>query len=103
MNNTQWTVGYEADVKEQIAQHLASGKMSQIDIGIIMNWVTSIEEDGLEATQMDRQWRDHDLSGEWKGHRAISFSYEGRLVYRTEGNILTVTVVKISPNHDYRR
>ncbi len=37
-------------------------------------WIADIEDMGLEFTQHKADWRDHELDGEWKGHRAISFS-----------------------------
>jgi mRNA-degrading endonuclease YafQ of YafQ-DinJ toxin-antitoxin module len=61
-----------------------------------------VEEQGLDFTQHKPDWRDHDLAGEWKGHRAISFSYTGRII-RVENEKIIVRVVRVTADHDYRK
>jgi transcriptional regulator with XRE-family HTH domain len=41
-------------------------------------------------------WADHPLYGDWRGHRASSFSHSGRIIYKVEEHVITVTVVRIT-------
>ena len=62
----------------------------------------------LKDEMLDREssdlnfWNDHDLTGEWIGHRSSSFSRLGRIIYKIEdGQIKIVKVVKITATHQY--
>jgi addiction module RelE/StbE family toxin len=57
---------------------------------------------GIESTQLNRTWRDHELMGKWKGHRSMTFSFKGRLIYRIEHDVVVVRVVRITSDHNYR-
>lgn len=50
---------------------------------------------------MNPNWRDHDLDGKWKGHWAVFFSHEGRIIYRVEKARVIVRVVRVTATHDY--
>ena len=103
MGNATWVIDYEADVKKQIVAQMASGQMNTEDISVIRRWATEVEEQGLAATQANPTWRDHELFDEWKGHRAISFRIDGRLIYRIENGKLIVMVVRVTGSHDYKK
>lgn len=97
----RWQVNFVDNVKTQLAADLASGAINHEDLRIIKRWVVEVESLGLERTQKNKDWRDHQLDGKWKGHRAISFSYSGRVIYRVEGDRLIVMVVRVTADHEY--
>ncbi len=45
---------------------------------------------------------DHALRGEWQGARGPSLSKQWRIIYRVEGTVFQVIVLRLSA-HDYRR
>ena len=49
------------------------------------------------------KWADHALTGQWSGFRSSSFGYRGRIIYKVENEIITVVVVRITPEHDYKK
>jgi mRNA-degrading endonuclease YafQ of YafQ-DinJ toxin-antitoxin module len=99
---TKWTVDYESHVSEEMSTAFKSGKLTIDDVKIIKRWVGEVESKGLPYSQANKDWRDHELiHGQWKGYRAISFSYSGRLIYRAKDKRLIVVVVRVSPDHNY--
>ncbi len=103
MPREKWEVRYDTNVANEIVEALDIGILSRDDIKVLKRWVSEVESRGLSYAQANRDWRDHELTrGRWKDHRAISFSFSGRLIYRTEDLKLFVMVVRVSPNHDYR-
>lgn len=65
-------------------------------------WVEIIENEGLEAIQSIRGYRDHSLVGKRKGQRSSSLSRSWRVVYRLgqENNLTIVEVLEIH-HHEY--
>lgn len=98
----RWTVEMTVDAEVKLRQDFNSGKIESSDIKVIKRWISDIEENGLEVTQSKPDWRDHELDGVWKNHRAISFSYSGRLIYRIENERVVVKVVRVTADHDYK-
>ena len=97
-----WKVECEAGVASEIVSDLKAGRLTEDDIKVLKRWVKEVESKGLAFAQASKSWRDHELvRGKWKGYRAISFSFSGRLIYRVEGGRLIVMVVRVTPNHDY--
>lgn len=98
-----WSVDYEAHVSEELIAAFKARRLSSDDIKIIKRWVQEVEAKGLPFAQSNKDWRDHELTrGQWRGFRAISFSYSGRLIYRVEDKRLIVMVVRITPDHNFR-
>jgi mRNA-degrading endonuclease YafQ of YafQ-DinJ toxin-antitoxin module len=97
-----WAGDYDSEVKAQIVEALKAGDLTQSDLRVIKKWVDEVETKGLEFAQANPTWRDHELTrGKWIGHRAISFSYEGRVIYRVVNGKLIIKVVRVTPDHDY--
>jgi mRNA-degrading endonuclease YafQ of YafQ-DinJ toxin-antitoxin module len=97
-----WKIDFEIHVPEEMAADFKAGKLSSDDIKVLKRWVNEVETKGLTYAQNNKDWRDHTLMrGKWKGHRAISFSFSGRLIYRAEEKRLFVLVVRVTPEHDY--
>lgn len=99
----KWIVHLTAEAEKQLRLDFESGAISSLDIKVIRRWIVDVEEMGLEFTQRKPDWRDHELEGVWSGHRSISFSYSGRVIYRVEEARVVVIVVRVTANHDYDR
>lgn len=96
-----WKVEMTHESELQLIQDFNDGLITKEDVSILKKWIRDVEENGLEAAQTNRTWRDHALYDKWSGHRAISFSYAGRAIYRVEKAKVIVRVVKITHEHDY--
>ncbi len=71
---------------------------------VIQKWAELVRDLGPEClAARPGMWADHALYGEWRGHRASSFSHVGRIIYKVEQQVVTVAVVRITTDHDYRR
>ncbi len=98
-----WKVELTKEAEKSLRLDFKSGKITTGDIKVLKRWIADIEDQGLDFTQHKSDWRDHSLDGEWKGHRAISFSYSGRVIYRVEEEKIIVRVVRVSADHDYKK
>lgn len=97
---TQWTV----NVTDEARAILEGRVLSYDDKLVIQTWATLVRDHGPDALiERPGMWADHALFGEWRGHRASRFSHSGRIIYKIEDRVVTVTVVRITPDHDYRR
>lgn len=98
-----WIVNYEPLVRSTLHSDFKSGKLSVDDIKFIKRWVSEVERKGLLYAQSNKDWRDHELNrGQWKGCRAISFSFSGRVIYRVENRRLVVMIIRVTTDHNYR-
>jgi mRNA-degrading endonuclease YafQ of YafQ-DinJ toxin-antitoxin module len=81
---------------------LQSKALTDEDRQVIRDWAKTVQLKGPDQllTRPDK-WRDHALVGKWAGHRASNFSYKGRIIYKIEDSVITVTVVKLAPDHNY--
>jgi mRNA-degrading endonuclease YafQ of YafQ-DinJ toxin-antitoxin module len=101
---TMWSVEFlNKKVEEEYIKLIKEGKLTLDDNRIIKKWVSIIENEGIEALKNSSFWYDHELDGEWRGYRSSSFSKLGRIIYKVKNNKLIVYVVRITPDHDYRR
>ncbi len=92
-----------AEAEGELRSNFELGLITRDDIKIIKRWIVDVEEQGLNYAQSRSDWRDHELDGRWKNHRAISFSYMGRVIYRVENEKVIVMVVRITADHDYKK
>ena len=97
-----WKVDYEAHVRSEIRDQLASGILSKNDLQALSKWVEQVETYGLAHVQTD-YWNDHPLEAEWTGLRSASFSRRGRIIYRIENDRLVIMVVRVTATHNYRK
>jgi mRNA-degrading endonuclease YafQ of YafQ-DinJ toxin-antitoxin module len=78
--------------------------LSADDLETIKTWARTVAKYGpAKLLERPDKWADHPLVGEWAGHRSSSFSHRGRIIYRIEAHVITVVVVRITPDHDYRQ
>ena len=99
----KWSVEMTKEAEKRLRTDFNSGQITDIDIKVIKRWIADIEDQGLEFTQHKADWRDHQLVGEWKGHRSISFSFSGRVIYKAENEKVIVRVVRVTASHDYKK
>lgn len=99
----KWTVEMTKEAEKKLRTDFKSLQITAIDIKVIKRWVADVEDQGLEFTQHKAEWRDHQLVGEWKGYRAISFSFSGRVIYKVENEKVIVRVVRVTASRDYKR
>jgi mRNA-degrading endonuclease YafQ of YafQ-DinJ toxin-antitoxin module len=120
----RWIVKEDGPVGDSLKKAFRQGQITPEDIEVIRVWVKQVEGFGprslrktwslKEATQglgelaQKREesavnfWNDHDLVGEWSGHRSSSFSRLGRIIYKIEDErIQIVKVMKITASHEY--
>ena len=79
-----------------------SGFLSEDDLLTIRTWINEISIYGPEYIFTCGHWNDHQLKDERSGQRSSSFSQSGRSIYRIKNNKITITVLKITVDHDYR-
>lgn len=99
-----WQVKITAKASQDIARMVNDGILTDDDRIVIRQWAQSIIDHGPESICVEGSvWKDHELSGEWAGHRASSFSTRGRIIYKVEDKLVRVMVVRITAIHDYRK
>ncbi len=96
-----WVVELTDEAEARLVSDIGSGLITRDDVAVMKKWIEEVEEKGIEVAQNNPSWRDHELEGKWAGHNAISFSYQGRLIYRIERQKVVVQVVKVTHDHDY--
>lgn len=95
---------WDVRITDEASKVFASKALTTDDRIVIQKWAELVRDNGPEAlTERPGVWADHPLYGEWRGHRASSFSHSGRIIYRVEERVVTVSVVRITTDHDYRR
>lgn len=96
----KWTV----NITDEASKMFDSKALTTDDRIVIQKWAELVRDHGPEAlTNRPGMWADHPLYGEWRGHRASSFSPSGRIIYKVQEQVVTVSVVRITTDHDYRR
>jgi mRNA-degrading endonuclease YafQ of YafQ-DinJ toxin-antitoxin module len=97
-----WDVKITTKAGQDMARMLKDGVLTEDDQIVIRQWAQSIIDFGPESIRVEGSiWKDHELSGEWAGHRASSFSTRGRIIYKIEGQLVRVLVVRVTAIHDY--
>jgi mRNA-degrading endonuclease YafQ of YafQ-DinJ toxin-antitoxin module len=96
----KWTV----NITDEASKVFESKALTTDDRIVIQKWAELVRDHGPEAlTNRPGMWADHALYGDWRGHRASSFSHSGRIIYKVQEQVVTVSVVRITTEHDYRR
>jgi mRNA-degrading endonuclease YafQ of YafQ-DinJ toxin-antitoxin module len=97
-------MAWKVIITDKASQVFKSKALSDDDLETIQTWAKTVVKYGPEKLQeQPYRWADHSLFGEWAGHRSSSFSYKGRIIYKVEANVVTVMVVRITVDHDYRK
>ena len=94
---------WKVKIDDKAAKIFEGDKLTDDDRLIIQKWAQTVAKHGPEGLLKNPSiWADHSLYGEWKGYRASSFSYKGRIIYKVESKIVTVFVVRITTEHNYK-
>jgi hypothetical protein len=64
----RWKVEMTSEAECQLVSDFKRELLSALDIKVIKRWVNDVESEGLEWTQSNGTWRDHELTGKWKNH-----------------------------------
>src|SRR5258706_16483445 len=95
---------WKVNITDEAAKVFESKALTTADKIVIQKWAELVRDRGPDAlTERPGMWADHALYGEWRGYRASSFSHSGRIIYKVEEQVVTVEVVRITTEHDYRR
>lgn len=101
----KWKVKVARKCEKEIGELLKNNKLTQNQINIIREWIEFVECYGpyeLEKYE-DYKFNPHNLDRDWTGYHASSFSYSGRIIYKIKDRIVTVEVVRITPDHNYKK
>ena len=99
----RWNVTRESSVDAQLKADFKMKRISLEDIAVIKRWTVKVEEEGPDSLWQTTYWNDHPLDGEWQGYRSSSFSPSGRIIYRVIDDQVEVRVVRLTPDHNYRK
>lgn len=95
---------WKVNITDEAANVFKGSALTTADKIVIQKWAELVRDRGPAAlAERPGMWADHPLYGEWRGHRASSFSHSGRIIYKIEERVVTVAVVRITTDHDYRR
>lgn len=83
-----WTAQFKKDYKLACKRNL--------DIELLDNVIRVLSK----GEKLDDKYRDHDLSGNWEGHRECHILPDWLLVYRIENDVLVLTLVRTGTHSD---
>lgn len=53
-----------------------------------------------KGEELDEKYKDHDLKGNWKGHRECHVLPDFLLIYRYDDNVLVLTLARLGSHSD---
>lgn len=65
-------------------------------------WKAIAAESGVAGLLRFSKFKDHGLSGQWKGARSSSLGYKWRVIYTANERAIEITVLEVNA-HDYRK
>lgn len=65
-------------------------------------WKSIVEIDGPSGLRQIPGFKDHALTGDWKGSRSSYLNKHWRVIYKKNKDQLEVLVLEVNP-HDYRK
>lgn len=98
----KWFVDMTDEAKAQLELDIRRRLITSESAAVLKEWITEVETAGLEYAQANPTWRDHALTGKWRGYRSVTFSYRGRVIYKVEDGKLIVMVVRVTTTHNYK-
>lgn len=98
-----WEVKLTSEAETKLKKNFKSGLITPEDIKIIRLWVNQVETHGPKYIRSERKWDDHALHGNWQGYRSSCYSGAGRIIYKIMEKKIFVEVVRVTPDHDYKR
>ena len=83
-----WTARFKKDYKLAMKRHL--------DIELLDDIIRALSR----GETLPEKNKDHELSGDWAGHRECHIQPDWLLVYRIEGDILVLTLARTGTHAD---
>ena len=83
-----WTTRFKKDYKLAMKRHL--------DIELLDDIIRALSR----GETLPEKNKDHELSGDWAGHRECHIQPDWLLVYRIEGDILVLTLARTGTHAD---
>lgn len=99
----KWKVIISEKAQKEFLNLKSNGAITIDDQNVIRAWVNDIVFNGVDNIIDSKKWNDHALDGEWAGYRSSSFSFKGRIIYKVDGQKITVIVVRITDSHNYKK
>ena len=92
MRKTKYTVKYTAGFKKDYKRAIKRG----MKIELLEQVVALLAMDEL----LSKKNRDHDLSGDWAGHRECHILPDWLLIYHIEDDVLVLTLARTGTHSD---
>ncbi len=83
-----WTTRFKKDYKLAIKRHL--------DIELLDNIIRALSR----GETLPEKNKDHELTGDWTGHRECHIQPDWLLVYRIEDDVLVLTLARTGTHSD---
>ena len=83
-----WTTKFKKDYKLAIKRHL--------DIDLLDNVIRALSR----GETLPEKNKDHELSGDWAGHRECHILPDWLLIYRIEDDVLVLTLARTGTHSD---
>lgn len=97
-----WKVTLSDKAETEFKNDLLNNRWTADDLKILKAWCGFVEYYGPQALARDYKWDDHPLWGQWEGCRSSCISNSGRIIYKINDSEITVLVLRITANHNYR-
>ena len=89
---TKYTIKYTSQFKKDYKL----AKRRGLNLSLLKNIISLL----ANGVQLDEKYGDHDLSGDWKGHRECHIQPDWLLVYRIEDDVLILTLSRTGTHSD---
>ena len=86
--NIVWTSRFKKDYKLAMKRHL--------DINLLDDIIRALSR----GETLPEKCKDHDLSGDWVGHRECHIQPDWLLIYRIDGDVLVLTLARTGSHSD---
>ena len=83
-----WTTKFKKDYKLAIKRHM--------DIGLLDDIIRALSR----GEKLPEKNKDHELTGDWVGHRECHIQPDWLLIYRIEDDVLVLTLARTGSHND---
>ena len=83
-----WTVQFKKDYKLAMKRHM--------NIDLLDDVIRQI----ADGKELDKKFKDHELSGNWKEHRECHIQPDWLLIYRIDDDVVTLTLSRTGTHSD---
>lgn len=102
----RWKVKINKKCEAEITKMLEENDISDEEYNVIRDWIKFVMKNGPYKLKdfPFYNFNDHELirDKKWKNCRSSSFSYSGRIIYKIKDNVVTVEVLRITNDHNYK-